>query len=109
MFQVANRLAPRFTPLHPQDNIHGYYLIKELNNCITTLRTHSKQLQQQQKGAEAKTKKDSLAAKSKKISITLPKKPTPQVDPQIIQRHQFDLVCLSALKKSSANTQEALE
>jgi hypothetical protein len=111
LIEVHKSLAGKYNLVAEDDIIKVYYSIKELNNCILTLRNHISQMEHRiEEKQQLKLKKDSLPSKHKKISMTLPKKTTePTVDALKLNQLKFDLRCLESLKKSSSKSQGALE
>lgn len=112
LIEVSKALGGRCAAVGEEEAIKVYYAIKELNNCILTLRTYINQLQHRlEDRQQQKLRKDTLPPKHKKISMTLPKKTqeATAADLQKLSQLRFDLRCLEALKKSSSKSQGALE
>jgi hypothetical protein len=40
MIEISKKIEPRMKLLKPEDEIKTYYLIKELNNCISHLKDY---------------------------------------------------------------------
>jgi hypothetical protein len=109
LVEVNKSLSGKYSLASEEDIIKVYYSIKELNNCILSLRSYISQLDHRlEERQREKLKKESLPPKHKKISMTLPKK-AEAVDGQKLNQLRFDLRCLESLKKSSSKSQGALE
>lgn len=40
IFEISKKFQPRLKLLREEDSIKAYYLVKELNNCITHLKSY---------------------------------------------------------------------
>ena len=71
IIEIGKKFQPRLNLLHEEDKIKTYYLVKELNNCISHLKNYMLSIEQKAEEREqGRMKKEGLPPKHRRMSLS---------------------------------------